>query len=116
MKQALAITAMIVSVFFLSTSPRAIAKEGFIVKGDNGTKWCCPPPSPGKKGPDCEKGASTIPVGKRCNFAGPGKLVPINPRAPILDGVSTQTPNTIEREAVQKPAVVPGPAVDPRPH
>lgn len=42
------------------------AKEGKIVKGENGTKWCCPN---GKKSDSCEKGANSTPVGARCNFA-----------------------------------------------
>ena len=44
----------------------AHAKDGYIIKGLNGTKWCCPG---GKVGDGCEKGASTSPVGARCNFA-----------------------------------------------
>lgn len=51
----------------------AHAKDGYIIKGLNGTKWCCPG---GKVGDGCEKGANSTPVGARCNFAsvqaGPG--------------------------------------------
>ena len=42
------------------------AKEGKIVKGSNGTKWCCPG---GKISDGCEKGANSTPAGARCNFA-----------------------------------------------
>ncbi len=48
------------------------AKEGKIVTGDHGTKWCCPN---GKKGDGCVKGASSIPNGAACSFA--TKAVPI---------------------------------------
>jgi hypothetical protein len=49
---------------FLTTE--ASAKTGIIVKGENGTKWCC---VGGVKGDTCEKGASSIPTGAGCNFA-----------------------------------------------
>ena len=42
------------------------AKEGKIIKGNNGTKWCCPG---GKVSAGCEKGAASTPVGASCNFA-----------------------------------------------
>jgi hypothetical protein len=67
-----------VSLALVGLSPLAQAKEGVIVKGENGTKWCCPK---GEKGPDCEKGASTIPVGARCNFA--SLLIPVDPGVPV---------------------------------
>lgn len=70
-------TLFAVAVVLASVSPWAVAKQGVIVQGENGTKWCCPK---GEKGPDCNKGASTIPVGARCNFA--DLLVPIDPTAP----------------------------------
>ncbi|NUO75651.1 MAG: hypothetical protein HOQ32_06515 [Lysobacter sp.] len=41
-------------------------QSGIVVQGENGTKWCCPD---GKKGPKCEQGVSTLPVGAACNFA-----------------------------------------------
>ncbi|MEH6418591.1 hypothetical protein [Pseudomonas sp. CGJS7] len=69
---------ILVSFVLAGASPLALAKEGVIVQGENGTKWCCPK---GEKGPDCEKGASTIPVGARCNFA--SLLVPVDPATPV---------------------------------
>ena len=41
-------------------------QSGIIVAGENGTKWCCPD---GVKGPKCEQGANSTPVGAACNFA-----------------------------------------------
>lgn len=61
----------------------ANAKDGTIVAGNNGTKWCCPG---GIKGDGCEKGAASTPIGAKCNFASkntiplpdpPTKTVPI---------------------------------------
>ena len=51
--------ALIVSALGLALfTTSALAKSGIIVKGDNGTKWCC---VDGVKGDTCEKGASSIP-------------------------------------------------------
>lgn len=44
----------------------ASAKSGVIVKGENGTKWCC---VDGQKGDSCVKGSSSTPAGSACNFA-----------------------------------------------
>lgn len=57
------------------------AKDGLIVKGNNGTKWCCPG---GKISDGCEKGASSTPVGAHCNFAARAYVAPkstVQPRA-----------------------------------
>ena len=66
-------TGMLLLVLALGCSDKAasggagpMAKEGVIVKGENGTKWCCPD---GKKSDKCVKGDSSTPAGKRCNFA-----------------------------------------------
>lgn len=68
-----------VAVVLASASPWAMAKEGTIVQGENGTKWCCPN---GEKGPHCEKSLSNgTPVGARCNFA--SLLVPVGPSGPV---------------------------------
>ena len=63
-------------VFFAATSQASAAvsqaggpkptQSGIIVAGENGTKWCCPD---GVKGPKCEQGADSTPVGEACNFA-----------------------------------------------
>ena len=58
----LASTLAVVGIF----AANVYAKEGKIVTGNNGTKWCCPG---GVKGDGCEKGVSTIPDGAACNFA-----------------------------------------------
>ncbi len=62
------------------------AKEGQIIGGSNGTKWCCPG---GKASDGCEKGASSTPLGAKCNFASraatkPDVLTPrtVQPSAP----------------------------------
>lgn len=44
----------------------AIALPGKTVRGENGTVWCCPD---GKKGDGCERGASSTPIGRDCNYA-----------------------------------------------
>ena len=67
--------ALIVSALGLGLfTTSALAKSGIIVKGENGTKWCC---GDGVKGDTCEKGASSIPSGANCNFA--SRTVPIQP-------------------------------------
>ena len=57
----------------------ASAKAGVIVKGENGTKWCC---VDGVKGDTCEKGASSIPVGANCNFASRLTTQPVGTEPP----------------------------------
>lgn len=95
-----------VAVVLAGASSWAMAKEGTIVKGENGTKWCCPG---GVKGPDCEKGASTIPEGARCNFA--SLLVPVDPPTPVKPhtpstrGQSLAAPKAIDAAAAQPKAV-----------
>ena len=63
------------------------AKEGKIVKGANGTKWCCPG---GKVSDGCEKGANSTPVGARCNFATSAHVVPKPTVEPRAVGVSNE--------------------------
>jgi hypothetical protein len=58
--------AAVAAVLFTLLTSNASAKPGIIVKGENGTRWCCVEE---QKGLTCEKGASSIPVGANCNFA-----------------------------------------------
>ena len=81
---------VVVSLMLLGMSPVLFAKEGKIVKGENGTKWCCPN---GVKGDGCEKGANSTPAGARCNFASamvPGPKANPTPKA-------HETPLQLER-------------------
>jgi hypothetical protein len=52
------------STIFISTD--TFAKEGKIITGNNGTKWCC---VGGVNGDTCNQGSSTIPNGADCDFA-----------------------------------------------
>jgi hypothetical protein len=82
-------TALLV-VSFLALSLAAgdsQAKQGVIVKGLNGTKWCCPD---GKISDRCEKGAASIPVGGNCNFA--SRSVPFNPGFTPVAGAGAGEP------------------------
>lgn len=64
-----------IAALSLSTTG-SFAKSGIIVKGENGTKWCC---VGGVKGDTCEKGASSIPAGANCNFA--SRIAPSGPKS-----------------------------------
>ena len=96
-----AITQLLVAV------PDATARPGVIIKGENGTKWCCPPP--GTKGPNCEQGVSTLPQGKLCNFAGPKKISVVDPDAPVVQVGPPRS--VIEGHHVTTPIPAPNPTV-----
>jgi hypothetical protein len=73
----------------LLLNANAYAKPGKIVKGENGTKWCC---VDGVKGDTCEKGASSIPVGAHCNFA--SRTAPGGPKSGgTVKGTVVVSPN-----------------------
>jgi hypothetical protein len=78
-KTAVGLVIAVGAAFLAFLATEASAKTGVIVKGENGTKWCC---VDGVKDDTCVKGASSIPTGKRCNFASSEK--PGNPVGGII--------------------------------
>lgn len=57
---------VLISAFALlaCSSPPATAKN-VVIKGERGTRWCCPD---GKKGPDCKLFDSSVPLGSDCRL------------------------------------------------
>jgi hypothetical protein len=57
---------VLISAFaLLACSSQPATAKNVVIKGERGTRWCCPD---GKKGPDCKLFDSSVPLGSDCRL------------------------------------------------